>query len=296
MFTKNIMINIDVILITYNQEKFVSRALESILMQHVTKNINVRIIVADDCSNDNTLDIIKSYESYSPYPLIYLTNKSNLGISKNYERAFRNCSGDYVAILEGDDYWLENHLIQHVKFLEKHKKYSMTINRFSFLKKDRIVPQPWPYIRSSVSITTEEQILHGNQLGNLSACVFRNTCLQKVPDEIYSYKDMADWELGILVSEYGIIGKLKDCTSVYRINENGEWTNLDSVGRFESRMSSINVINNITNNKYKNQFSLLVQRIIEGGDFSITKTSNYDELYFWLIRKIKKVCRLCLKH
>ena len=53
---------VDVVLITYNQEQYVAQAVEGILMQRVNDDVQVRVIVADDCSKDKTLEIIKSYE------------------------------------------------------------------------------------------------------------------------------------------------------------------------------------------------------------------------------------------
>ena len=94
---------IDIILITYNQEQYIAQAVESILLQRVNDDVQVRVIVADDCSTDKTLEIIKSYEDKSPFPFVYLSVEDNMGHVRNYQRAFAACVGDYVAILEGDD-------------------------------------------------------------------------------------------------------------------------------------------------------------------------------------------------
>ena len=117
------MVNVDVILISYNQEQYIGQAVESILSQKISDDINVRVIVADDYSTDNTLDIIKSYESKSPFRFMYTNSGENLGYHENYRRTFELCNGDFVAILEGDDWWHSNkHIMQHVHFLEKHQK------------------------------------------------------------------------------------------------------------------------------------------------------------------------------
>ena len=80
------MIMADVILLCYNQEQFIEKALRSIYAQEVSKDVSVRILVADDCSQDSTLDIIKRIASESPYPIEILPKEANLGISKNYRR------------------------------------------------------------------------------------------------------------------------------------------------------------------------------------------------------------------
>ena len=76
---------LDILIISYNQEQYIAQAVESILMQRVSDDVQVRVIVADDCSKDNTLEIIKSYEEKSPFPFVYLAADTNLGISKNYQ-------------------------------------------------------------------------------------------------------------------------------------------------------------------------------------------------------------------
>lgn len=118
----------NIILITYNQEKDIRQALESILMQKRTFDFN--IIVADDCSTDTTLQIISEYAEKSDIEFIFLPQTSNLGYIKNYQRAFAACNRDYIAIMEGDDYWLSpSHLENHIRFLANHPECSMSYNR-----------------------------------------------------------------------------------------------------------------------------------------------------------------------
>ena len=120
---------VDVVLITYNQEQYITYALESILFQRIDEGVDVRVLVADDASTDKTLDIIRSYELKSTFPFVYLDSCPNMGHVKNYERAFAACDGDYTLVIEGDDYWCTpNHLSLHIKFLEEHRDCSMSVN------------------------------------------------------------------------------------------------------------------------------------------------------------------------
>ncbi len=218
---------ISVILITYNQEQYIRQAIESILMQRF--NGEVVVIVADDCSIDKTLDIIKSFETISPFKFEYCDSKVNLGISKNYQRAFQACSGDYIAILEGDDYWTSPyHLQQHVDFLDTHRECSMSMNNITILRGEKNIfePSKWLYSDPIHYVGTIEQIANGNQLGNLSACVLRNECVKKLPEDLFDLL-FADWMLGVMLSQQGLLGLLKESTSVYRTNSNSMWANLN---------------------------------------------------------------------
>ena len=106
---------IDVILCCYNQENTIQQALESIYSQKTDDVVN--IIVADDMSNDKTLEIIKSIPKKKGFEISILESENRLGLEKNYQRAFAHCKNEFVFILEGDDWWSsENHIKQHVIF------------------------------------------------------------------------------------------------------------------------------------------------------------------------------------
>ncbi len=220
---------LNIVLISYNQEQYIAQAMESILMQRVNDDVQVRVIVADDCSKDNTLEIIKSYEKKSPFPFVYLPVEKNLGISKNYQRAFAACDGDYIAILEGDDWWSSpNHIEQHIRFLCTHKECSMSMNTITFYAQETQTSKLpyWGYGDADVFyVDTECQITQGNQLGNLSACVFRNSCIKQLPASLFGIS-IADWMLGVMLSQEGSIALLKESTSVYRTNANSTWASL----------------------------------------------------------------------
>ena len=123
---KTIM-KVNVILITYNHSQYIRQTLESILVQEISHE--VEIIVADDCSPDNTVDIIREYQDKTSFTFTFLEERQNLGYIRNYQRAFAACTGDYVAIMEGDDYWHKpNHLQNHIDYLEKYPESSMSFN------------------------------------------------------------------------------------------------------------------------------------------------------------------------
>lgn len=274
------MVNVDVILISYNQEQYIGQAIESILSQKLSDDISVRIIIADDCSTDKTLDIIKSYESKSPFQFVYTNFGVNLGLQENYRRTFELCSGDYVAILEGDDWWhSEFHIKQHIDILEKNKKYSMSINQIRFYHQNtsEYTIEKWIYPKTEWKISFKQQVCCGNQLGNLSACVFRNSLISKLTKEFYQI-NFADWELGIFMTQYGDIVKIKSSTSTYRINSQGQWSKLDKIERQKSMLKTLDDMNMITKGKY--------QDIFHKGKLNIIN-DNYDSPYISWKTKIK---------
>jgi glycosyltransferase involved in cell wall biosynthesis len=98
---KNLIIS--VAMCTYNGEKYVRQQIESIINQRRPPN---EIIICDDCSTDNTLNIIKDFEGLHGITKIKIVvNNRNIGYLKNFESAISMCSGDIVVLCDQDDLW-----------------------------------------------------------------------------------------------------------------------------------------------------------------------------------------------
>ena len=80
---------LDVVLVTYNHTKFIEESLRSVLYQKT--DFDFDILIADDLSTDDTLEKIKKIEKETRIPFHYLKSEKNLGITKNYQRAFHAC-------------------------------------------------------------------------------------------------------------------------------------------------------------------------------------------------------------
>jgi glycosyltransferase involved in cell wall biosynthesis len=247
-------IQVNVLLVCYNQEKYIAQALESILMQRFDGDLN--LVIADDASQDKTMDIIRSFEAKSPIPFVFLPEEANLGIFHNYRRAFAACKGDYIAVMEGDDYWLEPDRIQkHVDFLEKHQDCVMSMNRLNNLYQEQgqFVAQKWPY-KEDFQYISSRMLAMGNLLGNLSACVFRNNVVKKLKPEIFDI-NTADWMLGLALGQWGYIAKLKDLSSVYRISQSGLWSKKTKKQRMHDLNETITRYDKFLDYRYTKEFS-----------------------------------------
>ena len=98
---KNLMPLVSIALCTFNGAKYLSEQVESILNQTYT---NLEIIICDDCSSDDTPDIISKYLSKDRRIKMFV-NTTNLGCNKNFEKAISLTSGEYIAISDQDDIW-----------------------------------------------------------------------------------------------------------------------------------------------------------------------------------------------
>jgi glycosyltransferase involved in cell wall biosynthesis len=110
---------ISIIIPTYNHEAYIEHAIESALNQK--HDYPFEIIVGDDCSTDRTNKICRAYYHNNLIKLI--DSETNTGLLENYTRLFSACTGKYIAILEGDDFWHENKLSEQISFLENNSDY-----------------------------------------------------------------------------------------------------------------------------------------------------------------------------
>lgn len=115
---------VSVCMISYNHEKFIVKALDSILMQKV--DFEYEIVVGEDCSTDNTRKILLQYSEKYPGLFKIILQKSNAGPVQNEYDVFKASSGKYIAVLESDDYWLDEYKLQkQVDFLENNQDYGL---------------------------------------------------------------------------------------------------------------------------------------------------------------------------
>ena len=113
---------VDVIIVSYNAEKYIIQAIDSVVKQKT--NFIFSINVYDDFSTDNTVNVISNFVKDGNQVNLYNSNV-NLGTFANLQKAILNCKAPFVAILEGDDYWCnENKLKEQLDFLKANPKYS----------------------------------------------------------------------------------------------------------------------------------------------------------------------------
>lgn len=121
-------IMLSVVVFVYNHEKYICKCLDSILNQKT--DFKFEIVVADDCSTDNTFSLLK--KEYGD-KITVIRRKENMGMCRNMYHAFKEVQGKYIFTCDGDDYLIANDLLQkHVDFLEKNKDYFSVTNWIVF--------------------------------------------------------------------------------------------------------------------------------------------------------------------
>lgn len=124
---------VSIVMIAYNLENYIGEAIDSVLAQKV--NFCYELVIGEDCSTDNTLQIAMEYQSRYPDKIKVLKREKNLGLTPNCIDTHNHCQGKYIALLDGDDYWTdENKLQMQVDFMESHPEYSGCAHQSSIVR------------------------------------------------------------------------------------------------------------------------------------------------------------------
>ena len=119
---------VSIIMPTYNHEKYIRQAIESVLAQEC--NFSYQLLIGEDFSTDKTREICQSFADLYPDKIILLPSYKNLGLVLNYKQLFDACNSKYVAILEGDDYWTnENKLQMQIDIMENNEDIGLVHTR-----------------------------------------------------------------------------------------------------------------------------------------------------------------------
>jgi glycosyltransferase involved in cell wall biosynthesis len=219
------MVKVSVCLICYNQEKYIEQTLQSIFDQHYP---HLEVIIADDCSTDNSKKIIESFLHKNQLDWNFLPANVNVGMQKNWQNCIEAASGDYIALLEGDDFWNDSEKIQkQVEILEQDKTLaacftnSLVINEMS----DRHYPE---YVIDKIERLTFRHILKGN---NIPTCtvLFRRHKIDFPP--AYFKSPYVDWIIHLSNAKTGDYFFLDEKTSTYRLHENGAYGGQSEINR-----------------------------------------------------------------
>ncbi|MRS01981.1 glycosyltransferase [bacterium] len=280
-FTMNNNPLLSILMPTYNHEKFIAQAIESVLMQRT--DFEYELLIAEDCSKDRTKDIVVEYQKKYSDRINLLLQDKNIGMHKNFAGAYRVCRGKYIALLEGDDYWTTPYKLQkQIDFLERNNDFSICFHNMQITYEDK--PQlNHKSNRRQKQITTIKDLACGNYIYTAS-CIFRKK-LHEMPSWFYQCP-IGDYPLHLLNAQYGKIKFIDEVMGVYRIHRGGVWENRSLSYRLEEwikmlesiRTNFSEEINQILNNSLCNFSFTLAKHCLRNGDF---------DRYNFYLRKLK---------
>lgn len=223
---ENEKIKVSVLMLAYNQEQYIDEAIRSVVLQQTTHRFE--LIVADDASTDSTRDHILRWKNRYPDIIRLLPEEKNLGLARNFIRAYNAARGEYIAICESDDFWTDRHKLQlQVDFMDTHTAYTLCFHRVvNYYQADGSM---------SLSNGRQGRILTLNDLAlcnpitNVSV-LYRRSVAGALPEwmtEVTSY----DFVMHMLCAQYGDIYYMKRVMAVYRKLPTSIWTGGDKARR-----------------------------------------------------------------
>ena len=205
--------------ITYNHERYIRAALDSIVEQQTT--FALEVVIGEDCSTDGTRAILLEYQARHPALIRLLLHEHNLGVSHNWETTVRACRGKYIALLEGDDYWISPHKLQkQVDFLEVRPDFSLCFHRTRVEYEAASLVRTSPLVASHAKTElTLDDVTREWSIATASV-VFRCEHLRKLPGWVHD-SVVVDLPVFALLASRGRVGYLPEEMAVYRVNAGG---------------------------------------------------------------------------
>ncbi|HMK54619.1 MAG TPA: glycosyltransferase [Methanobacteriaceae archaeon] len=191
---KNNHPTVSVVLPTYNRATVVGDAIKSVLDQTFC---DLELIVVDDGSTDNTLEVVNSFKDDR---VQYVTHSTNKGAASAMNTGIRASRGDYVSIQNSDDYWLPDKIENEIKAFEgSDSTLGVVYSGVCQIKNDKQTYIPGPGVKKKEGYIHGE-ILGGNFVNGLS--LMKKECFQKAGFYDENLPGLEDWELYIRISKY----------------------------------------------------------------------------------------------
>ena len=214
---------IDVLLATYNGEKYIKEQIDSILKQTYK---NIRLIISDDCSTDNTVRILEEYKEKDNRIEIY-TQTENLGVVKNIEFLLKKVENELYMLSDQDDVWLPEKIEKSIKTL-KEQNADLVFGDLVVVDKDlnTIYPSFGDFMLLNDKI---KKYIGTNKINYLYNCVTGCTVLSKknliekiLPFPTTSKYLIHDFWIGLIVSINGKMAYMPEKYIKYRQHGNNE--------------------------------------------------------------------------
>ena len=229
---------LSVVFITYNHAKYVEKALMSVINQKT--DFPFEVVVGDDCSTDGTQDILKRIASGHPEVKLNLRSENTGGRpTLNVYETTKKCTGQYLAYLEGDDFWTDDHKLQkQVDFLEDHPEYTACTHSMKMVdEKDEEITDPETLSIGSLydwsgDFTYEDYCYSGKWPGHYASVVSRNIYKARKYDYtiLYRASDFTDDALiNLFLLMEGKIYRMDEVMSVWRYVKKsgaGNWNSI----------------------------------------------------------------------
>lgn len=211
---------VTVIMPVFNQVRYVAQAIESVLAQE--SDFSIKLVISDDSSTDGTAEICRRYANNYYDRIEFRTQKVNVGMSKNYVSLFNACYSKYIAVLEGDDFWIDKFkLKKQVSILEADRSIGVVHSNFQALLEDGTVKAGHNFVRQDfLSGNIFENLFIENRICPATVCFRRSLLRQSIDIDFLTRNPLKtiDYFLWIGMAHASKFFYLCEVTACYRIH------------------------------------------------------------------------------
>ncbi len=208
---------VSVCIVTFNQAGFIGQCLRSILDQRV--DAEVEVLLGDDASTDSTVGVVSDLMASYPGRINYFRRSSNIGAFDNMCDLLNRARGDFVARVDGDDYWFPGKLQKQLDYLWARPDCPAVYTNASVVDVGgRIVGCFSDYDRTSVNLG--QLMTNGNFLNN-SSVLFRAGLVQGWVEP----RQQIDYQVHLWMACRGCLGYIPDRLTAYRVGSAGSMLN-----------------------------------------------------------------------
>lgn len=237
---------ISVALCTYNGAEFLERQLESFLEQ---KRLPDELIVNDDCSTDETIEIIERYRRKSPFLVDLEINEENCGSNRNFEKAISRCTGDLIFLSDQDDIWLTDKIYEIEKAFAKDSKVGLVFSNAALIdeKGESLNFNLWdftltPTERKLIRQGMEFEVIFRRNVVTGATAAFRSSLIEHILPFEKSIPDLYhDGWITLIASMHSRISFIKKNLILYRQHERQQigvdWKPRKADGKLFSKFS-----------------------------------------------------------
>ncbi|TWU41194.1 putative glycosyltransferase EpsE [Novipirellula aureliae] len=280
---------VSVALITYNHEQYIEQAVQSVLEQQTP--FPIEILVGEDCSTDGTRAVLERLDQQHPGRLTLLPRPKNLGLSGNLQDCRERARGRYLAVLEGDDYWIDPlKLKKQHDAMEMHPDWSMCFGACRVFYEDGsreaiIKPNVFPSAPLGV-----DDFLQECQIQTMSVTMYRQGIIERTP-MWHSKLRIGDWALAILHANVGPIGFVPEVLTAYRAHAGGLWSGLATFRQWEELLALFGYLESHFDGELATKMKLARENVIQQCSDRVNYLERVERRYLTL--KLDRVAAAC---
>lgn len=209
----NFRYQISVLVLTYNHAAFVLETLNSIEIQDFE---SIQVVIGDDCSSDNTRELIDLFSSSSRYDFVKIYQDTNKGITSNFNECLNACSGKYIFLLGGDDVFLSGKILTQYHFMETNPDVFISFHdAFLFHTSDADHFGTYSSVYTARKPDIYNLIKYGTFFTGCSVAVRNFDSMPKCNEKIRFSSDWL-WYIELLINSGGRLASIEGVYSKYR--------------------------------------------------------------------------------